>query len=320
MASRRALITGITGQDGSYLAEFLLARDYEVVGMVRRSSTEAFERIAHIQDQIVLDTADLIDEGSIVALLDRHRPHEVYNLAAQSYVRSSFDQPVLTGEVTGLGVVRLLDAIRIVDPDIRMYQASSSEMFGNAPSTPQSESTPFAPTSPYGAAKAYAHWAVVGYRQRYDLYAACGIAFNHESPRRGHEFLTRKISRAVASIASGSELPFKIGNLDARRDWGFAGDYVDAMWRILQRDEPDDYVVATGVAHSVRDLVDLAFSAAGLDWRDHVENDQSLHIPNDITELLGDPTKAGDQLDWRATTSLEDLVTTMVEADLAGTK
>ena len=273
-------MTGITGQDGSYLAELLLDRGYEVVGLVRRSSTVTFERIAHIQDRITVETGDLLDQGSLIAALSSHRPHEVYNLAAQSYVGASFIQPVLTGDVTALGVTRLLEAIRIVDPDIRVYQASSSEMFGNAATAPQHESTPVAPRSPYGAAKAYAHFTAVNYRERYGMHVSCGIAFNHESPRRGHEFLTRKVARGVAAIAAGRRDQLELGSLAARRDWGFAGDYVEAMWAMLQRDEPDDYVIATGQTHSVEELVATAFTHAGLTWTDHVTYDEGLTPPD----------------------------------------
>jgi GDPmannose 4,6-dehydratase len=269
-ATKRALITGITGQDGSYLAEYLLGHGYEIVGMVRRSSTVNFERIAHIQDQITLEPGDLLDEGSMITVISKYRPGEVYNLAAQSYVRASFSQPVFTGDVTALGVTRLLEAIRVVDPDIRFYQASSSEMFGKAAETPQTERTALHPRSPYGVAKAYGHWITVNYRESYDLFACCGIAFNHESPRRGFEFLTRKVSRGVAAIKLGLVDQLRLGNLDAERDWGFAGDYVHAMWQMLQLDSPDDYVIATGETRSVREFVSLAFEHVGLDWHDYV--------------------------------------------------
>ena len=315
--TRRALITGITGQDGSYLAELLLDKGYEVVGMVRRSSTVSFERIAHIQHRVTLESGDLLDAGSMISILSRHRPHEVYNLAAQSYVRASFGQPVFTGDVTALGVTRLLEAIRVVDPDIRFYQASSSEMFGAATETPQTEGTPFHPRSPYAVAKAYGHWITVNYRESYDLFACCGIAFNHESPRRGHEFLTRKVSRGAAAIHLGQANELRLGNLDPRRDWGFAGDYVDAMWRMLQLDEPGDFVLATGTTHTVRELVALAFGHAGLNWQDHVVYDGSLHPPADVDLLAGDAGKATATFGWQPRTTLEELVAMMVDADVA---
>ena len=315
--ARRALITGITGQDGSYLAELLLDKGYEVVGVVRRSSTVTFERIAHIQDRLTIEAGDLIDEGSLIAALSTHRPHEVYNLAAQSYVTASFVQPVLTGDVTGLGVTRLLEAIRVVDPDIRVYQASSSEMFGNASVARQHEGTPITPRSPYGAAKAYAHFMAANYRERYGMHVSCGIAFNHESPRRGHEFLTRKVSRGVAAIKAGRSDRLALGSLQPRRDWGFAGDYVEAMWAMLQRDEPDDYVVATGEAHSIEELVATAFAHAGLVWTDHVVHDEQLTRPTDIQVLTGDTTKARAELGWGPRTSFDRLVSMMVDHDLA---
>jgi GDPmannose 4,6-dehydratase len=312
----RALITGVTGQDGSYLAEFLLQQGYEVVGMVRRSSTVTFERIAHLQERLTLDTGDLLDEGSMIGLLNRHRPQEVYNLAAQSFVRASFAQPVFTGDVTALGVTRLLEAIRVVDPDIRFYQASSSEMFGKVAETPQSERTPLHPRSPYGVAKAYAHWITVNYRESYDLFACCGIAFNHDSPRRGHEFLTRKVSRAAAAIKLGVADELRLGNLEPRRDWGFAGDYVQAMWRMLQLDRPSDYVIATGQTHSVRDFVALAFDHVGLRWQDYVVQDNALYPPADVDLLTGDATKAREAFGWEPGTTLEELVRMMVDTDL----
>jgi GDPmannose 4,6-dehydratase len=314
---RRALITGITGQDGSYLADHLVELGYHVIGLVRRSSTVTFERIAHLQDRITLVNADLLDQGSLISALSTHRPHEVYNLAAQSYVRTSFDQPVLTGEVTGIGVARLLDSIRLVDPDIRFYQASSSEMFGNAGPGPLDERTPFAPRSPYGAAKAYAHYLTVNYRESYGLFACCGIAFNHESPRRGAEFLTRKITSGVANIASGAKSRLTLGRLDVSRDWGHSRDYVEAMHRLLQTDEPTDVVIATGSSHTIEQLVATAFQRVGLDWRDHVDYDATLAPPADITALVGNPTSARDFLDWTATTSFDQLVDEMVDADLA---
>jgi GDPmannose 4,6-dehydratase len=313
----RALITGITGQDGSYLAELLLAKGYDVVGMVRRSSTVTFERIAHIQDRLTLVPGDLGDQGSMIAVLDEHRPTEVYNLAAQSFVQTSFGQPVLTGDVTGLGVTRLLEAVRVVDPSIRFYQASSSEMFGRVVEVPQTERTPFYPRSPYGVAKLYGHWITVNYRESYDLFATSGMLFNHESPRRGLEFVTRKISNAVARIAAGLDREVRLGNLDAQRDWGFAGDYVDAMWRMLQLDEPDDFVVATGVTHSVREFCEVAFGHVGLDWQDHVVVDERFYRPAEVDLLIGDPAKAADRLGWVPSTSFADLVRMMVDADVA---
>ncbi|MBS1836843.1 MAG: GDP-mannose 4,6-dehydratase [Actinobacteria bacterium] len=314
--TKRALITGITGQDGSYLAELLLDEGYEVIGMVRRSSTVTFERIAHIQDRIATVPGDLLDQVSLIDLLRTHRPTEVYNLAAQSFVQTSFSQPVLTGDVTGLGVTRLLDAIRIVDPDIRFYQASSSEMFGKVVEVPQSESTPFYPRSPYGVAKLYGHWITVNYRESYDLHASSGILFNHESPRRGLEFVTRKISNAVAKIKLGLATELRLGNLDAERDWGFAGDYVRAMWLMLQQDTPDDYVVATGETHSVRRFCEVAFGHVGLDHERHVVIDEAFYRPAEVDLLIGDPAKAGRVLQWTPTVGFEDLVTMMVDADL----
>jgi GDPmannose 4,6-dehydratase len=316
----RALITGITGQDGSYLAELLLAKDYEVIGMVRRSSTTNFERIAHIQDKLILDpytaSGDLLDEASLIAIISEHRPNEVYNLAAQSFVQTSFNQPVLTGEITGLGVTRMLDAIRIVDPDIRFYQASSSEMFGKVQAVPQVETTPFYPRSPYGCAKLYGHWITVNYRESYGLHGTSGILFNHESPRRGLEFVTRKITDAVARIKLGLQTDLKLGNLDAERDWGFAGDYVEAMWLMLQQDEPDDYVVATGETHSVRRFCEIAFGHVGLKWEDHVKTDEKFMRPAEVDLLIGDPAKAEKKLGWKRKCSFEDLVTMMVDADM----
>ena len=279
MARKRALITGITGQDGSYLAEFLLEQGYDVIGMIRRSSTVNFERIRHIQDRVTLTPGDLLDEVSLIHMLREHRPTEVYNLAAQSFVQTSFSQPVFTGEVTALGVTRLLDAIRIVDPDIRFYQASSSEMFGKVVETPQRETTPFYPRSPYGVAKVYGHWITVNYRESYGMHASSGILFNHESPRRGLEFVTRKISHGVARIALGLDRELRLGNLDAQRDWGYAGDYVRAMWLMLQQDQPGDYVVATGQTHSVRRFCELAFAYAGLDYRNYVVVDERFFRP-----------------------------------------
>jgi GDPmannose 4,6-dehydratase len=316
MSSKRALITGITGQDGSYLAEFLLGKGYEVTGMVRRSSTVTFERIAHIQDDLTLVSGDLLDEGSMIAVIAEHRPHEVYNLAAQSFVQTSFAQPVLTGDVTALGVTRLLEAIRVVDPDIRFYQASSSEMFGKVLEVPQTERTPFYPRSPYGVAKLYGHWITVNYRESYDLFATSGILFNHESPRRGLEFVTRKVSHGVALIKHGRAKELRLGNLDAQRDWGFAGDYVEAMWRMLQQDRPGDFVVSTGETHAVRELVEVAFARVGLDWQDFVVIDERFHRPAEVDLLIGDPERARQELGWTNRTSFTDLVHMMVDADM----
>jgi len=317
MAMKRALITGITGQDGSYLAELLLSKGYEVVGVVRRSSTVNFERIAHIQDRLVLVSGDLSDQGSLVNIVSEHRPDEVYNLAAQSFVMTSFSQPVLTGDVTGLGAVRLLEAIRHVDPDIRFYQASSSEMFGKVMEVPQTERTPFYPRSPYGAAKAYAHWVTVNYRESYDLFAASGILFNHGSPRRGLEFVERKVSHGVSRIARGIDRELRLGNLDARRDWGFAGDYVEAMWQMLQLDEPGDYVVASGKTHSIRELCQIAFERVNLDWADHVVQDDRFYRPAEVDLLIRDPAKAAAAFGWAPGTSFAALVEMMVDSDLA---
>ena len=314
---KRALITGVTGQDGSYLAEFLLDQGYEVCGMVRRSSTLNFERIAHIQDRITLVAGDLLDEVSMIHILRDNRPSEVYNLAAQSFVQTSWSQPVLTGETTALSVTRLLDAIRTVDPDIRFYQASSSEMFGKVQEVPQSETTPFYPRSPYGVAKVYGHWITVNYRESYDLHASSGILFNHESPRRGLEFVTRKVTHGVARIKAGIDDKLYLGNLDAQRDWGYAADYVRAMWLMLQQDHPDDYVVATGETHSVRELVELAFSAAGLDWEQHVVIDERFLRPAEVDLLVGDATKAHATLGWQRDVDFPGLVQMMVDADLA---
>jgi GDPmannose 4,6-dehydratase len=317
MTTKRALITGITGQDGSYLAELLLDKSYEVVGVVRRSSTVNFERIAHIQDRLHLVPGDLLDQGSLVGILAEHRPAEVYNLAAQSFVMTSFTQPVLTGDVTGLGAVRLLEAVRHVDPDIRFYQASSSEMFGKVLEVPQTERTPFYPRSPYGAAKAYAHWITVNYRESYELFAASGILFNHGSPRRGLEFVERKVSNGVARIKRGLDTELRLGNLEARRDWGFAGDYVECMWEMLQLDEPGDYVVASGETHSIRELCEIAFGHVGLDWTDFVVQDDRFYRPAEVDLLIGDPAKAHAAFGWRPRTSFSALVEMMVDADLA---
>ncbi len=313
---KRALITGITGQDGSYLAELLLEEGYEVIGMVRRSSTLNFERIAHIQDRVSLVAGDLLDEISLIGILREHRPAEVYNLAAQSFVQTSWTQPVLTGETTALGVTRVLDAIRIADPEIRFYQASSSEMFGTVQEVPQSETTPFYPRSPYGVAKVYGHWITVNYRESYGLHASSGMLFNHESPRRGLEFVTRKVSHGVARIAAGMDEKLFLGNLDAQRDWGFAGDYVRAMWLMLQRDQPDDFVVATGETHSVRELCEIAFAHAGLDWNEHVVVDDKYLRPAEVDLLVGDATKAKTELKWEKSVTFADLVAMMVDADV----
>jgi GDPmannose 4,6-dehydratase len=314
---KRALITGVTGQDGSYLAELLLDEGYEVIGMLRRSSTVNFERIAHIQDRINLVSGDLLDEISLIGILREHRPVEVYNLAAQSFVQTSWAQPVLTGETTALGVTRILDAIRIVDPEIRFYQASSSEMFGKVQQVPQTETTPFYPRSPYGVAKVYGHWITVNYRESYGLHASSGMLFNHESPRRGLEFVTRKVTHAVARISCGLDDKLSLGNLDAQRDWGFAGDYVRAMWLMLQRDEPEDYVVATGTTHSVRQLCEIAFAHAGLDWQEHVVIDDKLLRPAEVDYLVGDASKARTELNWERTVEFAQLVAMMVDADMA---
>ena len=314
--TKRALITGITGQDGYYLAELLLDKGYEVVGMVRRSSTVTFERIAHLQDRIATVHGDLLDQASLIEVLRTYEPHEVYNLAAQSFVQTSFSQPVLTGDVTALGVTRILDAIRLVDPGIRFYQASSSEMFGKVVEVPQRESTPFYPRSPYGVAKVYGHWITVNYRESYDLFACSGILFNHESPRRGLEFVTRKISNGAAKIKLGMAEELRLGNLDAKRDWGFAGDYVRAMWKMLQADSPDDYVVSTGETHSVREFCEVAFGHLGLDYEDHVVIDDAFFRPAEVDLLVGDATKAAEELDWRPEVEFSELVTTMVDADM----
>jgi len=313
---RKSLITGITGQDGSYLAELLLEQGYEVHGMVRRSSTESFERISHIRDRVQLHQADLLDQLSIVRVLEKIRPSEVYNLAAQSFVATSWEQPLLTSDVTALGVTRMLEAIRLVDPSIRFYQASSSEMFGRVQEEPQTERTAFWPRSPYGVAKTYGHWITVNYRESFDIYACSGILFNHESPRRGKEFVTRKITDAVARIKLGKQSTLKLGNLDAQRDWGFAGDYVRAMWLMLQQDEPQDYVIATGIKHSVRELVLLAFDHVGLDPTEYVEIDTGLLRPAEVSTLRGDCSKARAQLAWEPTVDFEALIAMMMDADL----
>ena len=314
--SKRALITGITGQDGSYLAELLLTKGYHVIGMVRRSSTLNFERIGHLQADIELVPGDLLDEVSMIHIMRNHKPDEVYNLAAQSFVQTSFGQPVLTGETTALGVTRLLDAIRLADHDVRFYQASSSEMFGKVVEVPQRESTPFYPRSPYGVAKLYGHWITVNYRESYEMHASSGILFNHESPRRGLEFVTRKIAHGVARIKCGLDTEIRLGNLDAQRDWGFAGDYVDAMWRMLQQDEPGDFVVSTGETHSVREFCELAFSRVGLNWEDHVVIDERFFRPAEVDLLVGDATHARNVLGWEPKTPFRELVHMMVDADL----
>ncbi|MCP3991577.1 MAG: GDP-mannose 4,6-dehydratase [Actinomycetia bacterium] len=314
--SRRALITGLTGQDGSYLAEFLLEKGYEVFGMVRRTSTVNFERIAHIQDDVQILQGDLLDEMSLRDVLQRVRPHEVYNLAAQSFVQTSWQQAVLTGETTALGVTRLLNAIRDVDCDIRFYQASSSEMFGKVVEVPQTERTPFYPRSPYGVAKLYGHWITVNYRESYDLHASSGILFNHESPRRGLEFVTRKITNHVARIKLGLATELRLGGLDPQRDWGFAGDYVEAMWLMLQQDQPQDFVVATGETHSVQEFCELAFKHVGLEWSDHVVQDEQFMRPAEVDLLIGDPSMAKAELGWSPKTGFTELVAMMVDADL----
>ena len=314
--TRKALITGITGQDGAYLAEFLLGKGYEVHGMVRRSSTERFERILHLHDKVTLHQADLLDQLSIVTLLQDVRPDEVYNLAAQSFVPVSWLQPLLTGEFTALGVTRMLEAVRLVDRKIRFYQASSSEMFGAVREEPQTEQTPFYPRSPYGVAKVYGHWITVNYRESYNIFACSGILFNHESPLRGKEFVTRKVTDAVARIKLGVQDKLRLGNLDAARDWGFAGDYVRAMWLMLQQETPSDYVVATGKKHTVRDLVQEAFGQVDLDWRDHVEIDPLLIRPAEVNRLCGDASRVRAELGWRPEVTFAELVKMMVEADL----
>ncbi len=315
--TRTALITGITGQDGSYLAELLLDKGYRVVGMTRRSSTATNERIAHLRDRLELVQGDLLDQASLVAALVDVRPDEVYNLAAQSFVPTSWNQPVLTGEFTGLGVTRMLEAIRQVDPSIRFYQASSSEMFGKVREEPQNELTPFHPRSPYGVAKAYGHFLTVNYRESYGMFAVSGILFNHESPRRGLEFVTRKVTDGVARVKLGLAERLPLGNLDAARDWGFAGDYVRAMWMMLQRPEPTDYVVATGVTHSVRDLCRVAFAHVGLDYEEHVDTDPIYYRPAEVDHLRGDATRARAELGWEPTVTFEGLVGMMVDADMA---
>lgn len=312
----KAFITGITGQDGSYLAELLLSQGYEVVGMVRRTSTINFHRIEHIQSKITLVSGDMLDQVSLIRMLEEHKPDEIYNLAAQSFVQTSWSQPVFTGEATALGVTRMLDAMRMICPKARFYQASSSEMFGKVVEVPQKESTPFYPRSPYGVAKVYGHWITVNYRESYDLHATSGILFNHESPRRGLEFVTRKITHHVAKIKLGLEKQLRLGNLDARRDWGFAGDYVKAMWLMLQHDVADDFVIATGDTHSVEEFLNEAFGYVNLDWHEYVVQDPQFMRPAEVDLLVGDPSKAGRILGWEPTVSFRELVQMMVEADL----
>jgi GDPmannose 4,6-dehydratase len=314
---RTALITGITGQDGSYLAELLLERGYDVVGVVRRTSHDSYERIGHLLDRVRIVPADLLDQHSLTAVVREARPAEVYNLAAQSFVPTSWTQPVLTGEFTALGVTRLLEAVRLAHPEARVYQASSSEMFGKAVETPQRETTPFYPRSPYGVAKVYGHWITVNYRESYGLYAVSGILFNHESPRRGLEFVTRRVTHGVARIVRGRADSLRLGNLDARRDWGFAGDYVDAMWRMLQPPQPEDYVIGTGETHSVRELCEIAFGHAGLDWQRYVRVDPGLVRPAEVDVLQADASKARKRLGWRPRVTFAELVRMMVDADLA---
>jgi GDPmannose 4,6-dehydratase len=316
VSQKTALITGITGQDGSFLAELLLSKGYRVVGMTRRSSTDVHERIQHIVDDIEFVSGDLLDQSSITSIVASVRPDEIYNLAAQSFVPTSWHQPVLTGEFTALGVTRVLEAIRAVDPSIRFYQASSSEMFGKVQAVPQNEQTSFYPRSPYGVAKVYGHWITVNYRESYDIFAVSGILFNHESERRGKEFVTRKISDGVARIKLGLQKELRLGNLDAQRDWGFAGDYVRAMWLMLQQDGPDDYVVATGRTHAVREFVRLAFETAGLDWERYVVVDPRFYRPAEVDLLVGDPSKARRVLGWEPEVSFESLVERMVRADI----
>jgi GDPmannose 4,6-dehydratase len=313
---KTALITGITGQDGSYLAELLLEKGYRVFGLVRRSSTVTFERIEHLVDRVEMLSGDLTDQNSLLYAMQQAEPDEVYNLAAQSFVQTSWTQPVLTGDVTGIGVTRILEAVKVFNPKTRFYQASSSEMFGKVQAVPQREDTPLYPRSPYGVAKVYGHWATINYRESYGMYAVSGILFNHESPRRGLEFVTRKVTDGVARIKLGLSKELRLGNMDAQRDWGFAGDYVNAMWLMLQQDQPDDYVVATGQTHSVRDLVETAFQRVGLDWQDYVVQDPRYMRPAEVDLLVGDPTKAREVLGWRDETSFRDLVHMMVDADL----
>ena len=315
--NKTALVTGITGQDGSYLAELLLEKGYEVHGVARRASTDNLVRIRHLSERISVHAGDMLDQSSLTDLVQRIRPTEIYNLAAQSFVPTSWSQPLLTAETTGLGVTRLLDAIRQVDPSIRFYQASSSEMFGRVQETPQRETTPFWPRSPYSVAKVYGHWITVNYRESYDLFACSGILFNHESPRRGHEFVTRKITRTVAQIKMGLADELRLGNLKAKRDWGFAGDYVEAMWLMLQQEQPEDFVVGTGQTYEVEQFVDAAFSHVGLDWHDYVVIDPKFYRPAEVDLLVADPTKARTKLGWKPRVDFQELVTMMVDADLA---
>jgi len=317
MTGKKALVTGITGQDGSYLAEFLLEKGYEVIGMVRRTSTLNFQRIDHIQDRLTLVQGDLLDQSSLVDIVREHCPQEVYNLAAQSFVPTSWKQPVLTGEFTALGVTRMLEAVRMVDPSVRFYQASSSEVFGKVREVPQTERTPFYPRSPYGVAKVYGHWITVNYRESYNLFACSGILFNHTSPRRGLEFVTRKVSHGVARIKLGLAKELHLGNLNAQRDWGFAGDYVQAMWLMLQQERPDDYLIASGQTHSVRELCEVAFSHVALKWQDHVIVDPQFIRPADVEQLVGDASKAHRVLGWQPGVSFSELVRMMVDADIA---
>ncbi|HYR30496.1 MAG TPA: GDP-mannose 4,6-dehydratase [Gemmatimonadales bacterium] len=317
---KTALITGVTGQDGSYLAELLLDKGYEVVGVVRRTSHDSYERIGHLLDRLHVVAADLLDQHSLTSVIRDAQPAEVYNLAAQSFVPTSWTQPVLTGEFTALGVTRILEAVRLAHPAARFYQASSSEMFGRVHETPQKETTPFYPRSPYGVAKVYGHWITVNYRESYGLFAVSGILFNHESPRRGLEFVTRKVTHAVARIVRGQAKELRLGNLDAKRDWGYAGDYVDAMWRMLQQSEPEDFVIGTGTAHTVRELCQVAFAHAGLDWQKFVTVDPALVRPAEVDHLLADPAKARRVLGWQPAVSFEQLVKMMVDADLERVK
>jgi GDPmannose 4,6-dehydratase len=314
---KRALITGVTGQDGSYLAELLLEKGYRVFGMVRRSSLERFDRVEHLRDRIELAHADLLDGSSMLRVVERVQPHEIYNLAAQSFVPTSWDEPTLTAEFTGVGVTRLLEAVRNACPSARFYQASSSEMFGKVRESPQNELTPFHPRSPYGVAKVYGHFITVNYRESYDLFACSGILFNHESPRRGLEFVTRKVTHAAASIKLGMQRELRIGNLDARRDWGFAGDYVHAMWLMLQQDEPDDYVIATGETHTVGECIEVAFDRVGLDWKAHVVQDERFIRPAEVDLLIGDASRAREKLGWEPDVRFAELIRRMVDADLA---
>ena len=311
-----ALITGITGQDGSYLAELLLSKGYRVVGVARRSSTVTYERIEHLLDRMTVAQGDLHDQGSLLALFEEYEPTEVYNLAAQSFVPTSWNQPALTGDITALGVTRILEAIRFVNPKIRFYQASSSEMFGKVQEVPQRETTPFYPRSPYGAAKVYGHWITVNYRESFGMFAASGILFNHESPRRGLEFVTRKITDAVARIKLGRAKEVRLGNLESQRDWGFAGDYVDAMWRMLQQDEPDNFVIGMGETHSVREFCEIAFGHAGLDYKEYVVKDEKFYRPAEVDLLFSDPSKARSKLGWEPAVGFKELVTMMVDADM----